>query len=253
MSVVVAYKWAANPQDASVNAAGVIDWSRAKASISDYDPVAIELGRTLADTLGTELVGISVGTEAVGSALAKKGAISRGLDRAVVVADDSVANWNQTKVASALAGLVNQIGDAQVILTGDSSVDEGTRLTSALLAGFLNLPCFQEVTSISVDGANVTLEQLSPTGKRVVTVAGPVVVAVAADATTPRTPGMKDILAAGKKELATVAAGDLELSAAEAVVDSASLPAVAQRTNQVFSGDSAVADLVAALKTNGII
>ncbi|MEP7036543.1 MAG: electron transfer flavoprotein beta subunit/FixA family protein, partial [Actinomycetota bacterium] len=30
MKIVVAYKWAPNPQDASVGADGVVDWSRAK-------------------------------------------------------------------------------------------------------------------------------------------------------------------------------------------------------------------------------
>lgn len=253
MSVVVAYKWAANPQDASVNAAGIIDWSRAKASISDYDPVAIEIGRNLADQLGTDLVGISVGTEAVGSALAKKGAISRGLDRALVVADNTTQGWNPTKVASALAGLVNQVADVKVILTGDSSVDEGTRLTSALLAGFLNVPCFQEVTSVSVDGNTVTLEQVSASGKRALKVEAPVVIAVAADATTPRTPGMKDILAAGKKEMTTVAVTDLATSEAHAEVISASLPEMAQRAHKVFTSESAVTDLVAALKSNGVL
>ena len=42
MTIVVAYKWAANPQDASVGADGTVDWSRAKAGVSEYDPVAIE-------------------------------------------------------------------------------------------------------------------------------------------------------------------------------------------------------------------
>lgn len=253
MSVVVAYKWAANPQDASVSAAGTIDWSRAKASISDYDPVAIEIGRNLADQLGCELVGISVGTEAVGSALAKKGAISRGLDKAVVVADDTTAQWNPTKTASALAALVKEIPDAKVILTGDSSVDEGTRLTSALLAGFLNLPCFQEVTAVTVSGDTVQLEQVSASGKRAISVPAPVVIAVAADATTPRTPGMKDILAAGKKEMVTIPVDNLALSEAAAEVTAAALPEVAQRKHQVFTGETAATDLVAALQVNGVL
>ena len=52
MTVVVAYKYAANPQDASVGADGVVDWSRAKSAVSEYDPVAIQLGRNLADAVG---------------------------------------------------------------------------------------------------------------------------------------------------------------------------------------------------------
>ena len=64
MTIAVAYKYAANPQDASVGSDGLIDWSRAKEAVSDYDPVAIQVGRQLADAAGTELVGITVGTAA---------------------------------------------------------------------------------------------------------------------------------------------------------------------------------------------
>ena len=82
MTIVVAYKYAANPQDASVGADGRVDWSRAKEAVSEYDPIAIQVGRQLADGLGTGLVGITVGSASAGTSLAKKGALSRGLDRA---------------------------------------------------------------------------------------------------------------------------------------------------------------------------
>ena len=57
MKIVVAYKWAPNPQDASVGVDGIVDWSRAKPGISEYDPVAIELARRLADATGAGVAG----------------------------------------------------------------------------------------------------------------------------------------------------------------------------------------------------
>ena len=56
MTVAVAYKYAANPQDANVRSDGSVDWSRAKAAVSDYDPVAVEVGRKLAEAAGAEPV-----------------------------------------------------------------------------------------------------------------------------------------------------------------------------------------------------
>ena len=47
MTVVVAYKWAANPQDASVGADGAVDWSRARAALSEYDPIAAQVAATI--------------------------------------------------------------------------------------------------------------------------------------------------------------------------------------------------------------
>ena len=77
MTVVVAYKYAANPQDASVAADGNVNWSRAKSTVSEYDPVAIQLGRDLADASGAELVGVSVGAKDAASSMAKKNALSK--------------------------------------------------------------------------------------------------------------------------------------------------------------------------------
>ena len=47
MTIAVAYKVAANPQDARVEPDGRIDWSRGKLGISDYDPAAIQVALSL--------------------------------------------------------------------------------------------------------------------------------------------------------------------------------------------------------------
>ncbi|MBE6484220.1 MAG: electron transfer flavoprotein beta subunit/FixA family protein [Actinomycetaceae bacterium] len=253
MTVVVAYKYAANPQDASVGADGVVDWSRAKAAVSEYDPVAIQIGRDLADAEGAELVGVSVGTAQVASSMAKKNAMSKGLDRGVVVADDETAEWNSTKVASALAGLVKKVEGADIVLTGDSSIDEGAKMMSALLAGFLGWPCFQEVTSVEKTGDGYTVTQAVAGGTRTVSVSGPVVVAVSADAVTPKVPSMKDILAAGKKPVETVAVADVAPADVTLTVTGRSKPAAKARKNELFSGDDAATQLVAALRSAGAL
>jgi len=83
LKIVVAYKRAPNPQDATVDAAGVVDWNRAEPGLSKYDPVAGELARCLADCTGGEVIGLTAGTRSVGASLARKAALSRGFDRAV--------------------------------------------------------------------------------------------------------------------------------------------------------------------------
>lgn len=123
MSVIVAYKYAGNPQDAKVNSDGVVDWARVKKSVSEYDPVAVELAKKLAAEDGGEVVGISVGGADLASSLAKKNALSKGLDRALVVADDATGGWSNTRTALALAELVKKVADVKVVFTGDASVD----------------------------------------------------------------------------------------------------------------------------------
>ncbi len=253
MTVVVAYKYASNPQEANVDGAGVVDWSRAKAGISEYDPVAIQLGREVADAAGSELVGISVGGAAVASSLAKKAALSRGLDRAVVVADDATAEWNFTTVGKALAGLVKTVEGANLLLAGDSSIDEAARIVPAVVAAALGWPCFQEVTAVVADGAGWVITHAYGSGTRTVKVDGPAVVAVATDAQAVKVPGMKDILAAGKKPLAEVAVADLGIEVVPASVTGRAKPVAMARKQQKFTGEDAAAQLVAALRDSGVL
>lgn len=250
MTVVVAYKYAANPQDASVGADGVVDWSRAKSSVSEYDPVAIQLGRNLADAIGSELVGVSVGTSDVSGSMAKKNAMSKGFDRGVVVADDATAEWNPTKVASALAELVKSVEGADILFAGDSSIDNGARLVPALVAGFLGWPAFQNVSAVTKTDTGFELTQNVPGGSRTIVVNGPVVVSASSDAVAPKVPSMKDILAAGKKPVEAVEVASVDASL---TVTGRAKPEAKARKNQIFEGDDAAAQLIAALRADGVL
>ncbi len=253
MTVVVAYKYASNPQDASVDVDGKVNWSRAKPAVSEYDPVAIALGSRLAREAGSEIVGVSVGNSALSSSLAKKNAMSKGLDRALIVADDAVSGWNASAVASALAALVGQESDVDILLTGDSSIDEGSRMMSALVAGYLGWPCLQEVLDVQKTEGGYVITQAVKGGKRQVEVSGPVVVATTSDAVTVKVPSMKEILAAGKKPVTVAPVDELDVADVSIAVDGRSKPEPKARKNKIFKGDGAVSDLVSALRADGIL
>lgn len=260
MTIVVACKWAPNPQDAAVGPDGAVDWDRAKPAVSEYDPVAVEVGRRLADATGCELVGVTVGGPDVASALARKSLLSRGLDRLVVLADPALAAAGTTATGLALAALVRHVGDVDVVLAGDASVDSGAQLVPAVLAGALGRPALLGVGAVSpVDGgtASLTVERATGTGSEQLTVRGPVVLAVAADAVVPRVPGMKDILAAGKRpvEQLDLATLPVELPAGPAVVGTAPPALRARRRRVVDASDAsaAAAELVAALRADAVI
>jgi electron transfer flavoprotein beta subunit len=199
VSVVVAYKWAASPNDASIAPDGSADWSRAKAAISEYDPVAIQVARDFADAAQAELIGISIGAPDVAGSLAKKAALSRGLDKAVLVADESLAGAGATLTGKVIAAAVNQIGGVELVITGDSSVDIGAHLVSATIAGALGWPVIPDALAVAGKPGELEVTQVTASGTRTLRVTGPAVVAVTADAAQPKIPGMKEILGAGKK------------------------------------------------------
>ena len=257
MKIVVAYKWARNPQDAVVDDAGEVDWARAKFAISEYDCVAMEVGRQLADACSAELIGFTVGGTDAASSLAAKAALSRGLDRLVVVGgEDRLDDLESTETAAWLAAGIAHIGGVELILTGDSSVDNGARLVPALLAGFLGWPCLLEVNEVKADAATVIVTRSISGAHETLEVPLPAVVACAPDAAVPRVPGMRDILAAGKKPAETVPAGDL----APAVVGRTEVlerrrTQTKARSGRILTGDvdAAAAELVSTLRAAAIL
>ena len=255
MRIVVAYKWASNPQEAVVGVDGHVDWSRARPGISEYDPVAIELARHLADETGGEVIGLTAGTRVAGSAIACKSALSRGLDRTVVVEDDRLEGSGTTEVAGLLAAAVRYIGDVDLVLTGDSSVDVGAKMIPTVLAGCLGWPAISDVTSVAVRSGSLQVERSVPGGVEIIEIVGPAVVAASADAAVPHVPGMKDLLAAGSKPVEHLAAAlDLAVPDVAITVRGTSRPNFKARKGQMIdASDPAVAAavLVSALSGTG--
>jgi len=258
MKIVVAYKWAPNPQDASVGADGVVDWGRAKSGISEYDPVAIELARRLGEATGGEVIALTAGPRAVDASMARKAALSRGFDRAVIVGDDVLLGAGTSELAAVLAAAVRHIGGVDVVITGDSSVDVGAKMVPAVLAGQLGWPAVAEVTAVSGEAGRLRVERAIAGGTQVLEITGPAVLAASTDAAVPRVPGMRDILAAGKKPVESLAVSELEVAAggASVTVTATSRPDLKARKGQLIeTADpaAAAAELVAALRADGVL
>ncbi len=258
MKIVVAYKWAPNPQDASVALDGVVDWSRAKSGISEYDPVAIELARRLADASGGEVIGLTAGPPGVDASMARKAALSRGFDRAVIIADDALEGAGTTPLAAVLAAAVRHIGDVDLVITGDSSVDVGAKMVPAVLAGQLGWPAVSEVTAVSGEAGLLRVQRDIAGGTQVLEISGPAVLAASTNAAVPRVPGMRDILAAGKKPVETLRLADLDVpaGAATVTVTGTSRPDLLTRRQQMIDTTdpaAAAAELVIALRGSGVL
>ena len=120
-------------------------------------------------------------------------------------------------------------------------------MTSALVAGYLGWPCLQEVQAVEKTDSGWTATQSVSGGTRAVTVNGPAVIAVTADAAKTKVPGMKDILAAGKKKVAVAKAGTPPVSV-ELV--ERTRPETRSRKNKIVADAD---ELVAVLRTDGVL
>jgi len=258
MRIVVAYKWTSDPEEATVRPDGTVDWSRAKPGISTYDPVAMELSRRLAEAAGAELIGVTAGGKGVGAPIASKAALGRGLDRVVIIEDDSLREAGRSELAAVLAEAVRHIGDVDLVITGDSSVDVAAKMVPTVLAGELGWPAVAEVTEVSGQAGALRVERAIPGGVQVLEISGPAVLAASADAAVPRVPGMKDLLAAGKKpvEFLELAALKVPVRSAVMTVTGRARPERKARKGQLIETTdpaAAAAELVTALREAGAL
>ena len=116
------------------------------------------------------------------------------------------------------------------------------------LAARLGLPSVNGATKIEAGSGSVTVERTLEDVVEVVEAPLPCVVSVAPDIALPRIPGMKDILAAGKKPMGVAGADGAYESALEVL--SCKAPEQAERKLEVMdaSEDGAIEKFAAALK-----
>ncbi len=253
MRIVVAYKWAPDPREASVTGDGAVDWGRARSAISEDDPVAIEAGRALADALGAEVVGLTVGGPQAASPTARKAVLARGLDRLVTVTTPDLAQLDSTQTAFQLCDALRAIGDVDLVLAGDASVDASARVVPAVLAGVLGWPCVLEARAIAPTASGLRVERDVPGGTQTLEVTPPAVIALTPDAATPRVPGMRDILAAGKRPVEALTPAVIAAPTARTV--SSTRPESPSRRRDVSTEAPAEAAraLVASLRAEGAL
>ena len=249
MNIVAAFKVVPDDQDIQVSADGTLDYSKAKNTVSAYDLNAIEAAVQLASAHeDSKVVCVSVADAKADDSKLKKGILARGVDELVMIADDACADLDAHATAAMLARLVDGLDAADLIVCGDGSADNYAQQVDVQLADALDLPVVTAVSAVSVEGAVATCDRMLETQLQTVQVDLPAVISVVPDIALPRIPGMKDILAAGKKPMNVAGADGAYESSIE--VASCLAPKQADRKREILeaSADGAIEQFAAALK-----
>ena len=249
MNIVVCCKVVPDDQDIQVAADGTLDYSKAKNTVSAYDLNAIEAAAQLAAANeGSNVVAVTVGGADIDDSKLKKNVLARGVDELYMTADDACKGLDAHAAAAALADLVAKAGEYDLILCGDGSADDYAQQVDVQLADALGLPVVTAVSAVSVEGAVATCDRMLETQLQTVQVDLPAVISVVPDIALPRIPGMKDILAAGKKPSSVNAASDVEAAVVDVVETKA--PQQAERKMEMLdaSVDGDLEKFAAALK-----
>ena len=249
MNIVAAFKVVPDDQDIQVASDRSLDYSKAKNTVSAYDLNALEAAAQLAAAEpGSKVVAVSAGPASIDDSKLKKNVLARGVDELYLTADDACANLDANATAAALAELLSKVGAWDVVLCGDGSADNYAQQVDVQLAARLGVPVVNGATKIAAKGGALEVERTLEDVVETVEVPLPAVVSVAPDIAEPRIPGMKDILAAGKKPM-NVAAADASFDAKVEVV-SCQAPEQAERKLEIMdaSEDGAIERFAAALK-----
>ena len=246
MNIIVSFKVVPDDQDIQVAGDRSLDFSKAKGIVSAYDLNAMEAAAQLAD--GGKVVAITAGAASIDDGKLKKNVLARGVDELIMCADDVCANMDAHATACALVPLVEKVGEYDLILCGDGSADNYAQQVDVQLAARLGLPVVNAVSKITPEAGAVVVERTLEDVVETVRVPLPAVVSVSPDVAVPRIPGMKDILAAGKKPMDVAGAAGVCGSGLEVV--SCLAPQQADRKLEILdaSADGAVAQFAAALK-----
>ncbi len=170
--------------------------------MNEPDSYALEEGLRLKEKHGGEVVALSLGPERVKQTI--KEALAKGADRGIHVADDKFFALDPLAAARSLAAAIAK-EKFDLVLTGLQSDDHGFGQTGVLLAGILDLPHATIIMQIDVTDGRLKLKRELEAGWfQWVELPLPAVLSIQSGINKVRYATLKGIMAAKKKEIATI-------------------------------------------------
>lgn len=180
---------------------------------NEPDTYALEEALRLKEKHGGEVVAISMGPERVKQTI--KEALAKGADRGILVADSEFFKLDPLGSARSLAAAIEK-ENFDLILTGLQSDDQGFGQTGILLAELLGRPHATIIMAIEVtDGRMRVKRELEAGWFQWVELPLPAVITIQSGINKPRYATLKGIMAAKKKEIATIERSSLGVPTAK--------------------------------------
>lgn len=179
---------------------GVIDRKSAGTEINPFDLNALEAAVQIKESIGAEVIALTMGPPTAESALRE--AIARGADEGILLSDRKFGGADVKATASTLAAAIKVIGDYDLILAGMQTVDGDTGQVGSEVAEFLDIPhiCFVEkVNEINNEYINVRTDIWDSVYVKKMKLPG--LLTVTKDINSPRLPSFKNKTKARKAEI----------------------------------------------------
>jgi electron transfer flavoprotein beta subunit len=178
--------------------------------ISDFDKNALEEAIKIKERLGgIEIFTLTVSTEEAKAVLRE--ALAMGADKAYLVNDPAIQGVDTSGTAYILAQAVKKIGEFDLILCGETSLDSFSGLVGSRLSELLHLPQITSARKLSVESEAVIAERALEDASETEKTKMPALVAVTREINQPRIPSLMMIMKASKKEIVNWTLADLDV------------------------------------------
>ena len=178
--------------------------------INPLDKHALEAALSIREAKGGEVVLLSMAPP-FASPTIREG-LAMGADRAVLLSDPVFAGSDTLVTANILAAGCKEIGEFDLVLCGNLSIDGSTAQVSSQLAEFLDLPSVMHVVNVDWgEGDRVILTQKIEHGFTRLESSFPLVISVRKELNKPRYIPFTGIIEAESKEIKILTNEDLKM------------------------------------------
>ena len=190
-----------------------LDREAADAVLDEINERAVEEALLIKEKEGGEstVTVLTAGPERATEAIRK--ALSMGADNGVHLLDERLHGSDMVQTGWALARALGTIEAVDLVIAGNEATDGTGGAVPAIIAEYLGLPQLTHMRTVTVDGGTISGERETDEGVFTVEASLPAIVSVNEKINEPRFPSFKGIMAAKKKEVATLTLDDIGVAA----------------------------------------
>ena len=220
--------------------------------ISDIDKNAMEEAIKIKEKHGGKITALTVGPADAKEKI--KELLAMGADEGILIAQPEKLDYYV--LSNILAAAIKKIGEYDIILCGEASIDLFSGQIGPRIAGLLNIPQITYAQDITAEKETVVSER--NLGDKAVTIESsfPVMITVTKEINEPRLPSLMQILAAANKPIHDWSAEDVASEKLEPKITTVDIKGVSmERKNVIYQNDidESVGKLVDGLIKEGVL
>ncbi len=220
--------------------------------ISDIDKNAMEEAIAIKDKQGGKITTVTVGPDDAKERI--KELLAMGADEAVLIKQPE--NMDYHILSQLIAGAIKKIGDYDIILCGEASIDLFSGQIGPRVASLLNIPQITYASTITVENDKIISQK--DLGDKAVTIEStyPVLATVTKEINEPRLPSLMQILAAANKPIHEWSIEDVQTQQLQPTISTLEIKGVSmERKNIIYENDidESIGKLVNELAKEGVL